>query len=397
MKKGLIIKLVIIIFLLIIFLIVDYNFITLEVVQNDIVIEVNSDYILEEVRGTYNGKDITDKIEVTNTIDKYNVGEYIVEYKGFGYVMSKSFILNVKVVDSQPPILKLKGTSFQPVNNNYKELGYIVSDNYYSENEIDVTIQSDVNFNFIDGVNTIEYKAIDKSGNVSYQYRDVYYDPEYENTDFTAENFVMPNISSIATKNELAITMEELKNNYLFVGDSIIRDMGYNGILPGESVAAYPCLGPNNLVGTVCTYYNDENNWRDVPTIVLEEQPKFIIINFGLCALEIDSFKDTLDNFQKTINLLSWYSKDTKISIVSILPTLNNDVGNKPSNETINTFNYYLARLCESNQIPFINVATVLKSENGYGNEDYYFNDGYHLNVEGEKVYYDYIVNHLNK
>ena len=388
-------KLVIVVLLVLIFSIVDYLMISLTLKTDTLEVEVGQEYSLITAKATSFNRDITDKIKIINNVDINTLGTYTIDYKAYGLITHKTKKVTVTVVDKTAPTIKLQGSYYQPVNTEYQELGYIVSDNYDASEDITVEISSDVDFNFTEGEYEVEYKAIDQSGNVSYAYRTVAYDPDYDQRSFSLTDFSIEDMSNILKTNKTQLTYDDIADHFLFVGDSIIRDMGYNHVLPGESVAAYPCLGPENVMSTVCTYNNDENNWMNVPTILMNDTPDNLVINFGICTLETNSFADSLYAFETMLNVLPSYSHNTKIYVASILPTLNDEVGNKPTNATINAFNYYLAKICADRKIEFINVASVLKGDDGYGNPDYYVSDGYHLNEEGEQVYYDYMINHL--
>ena len=214
-------------------------------------------------------------------------------------------------------------------------------------------------------------------------------------SDFDNETFNLPKITSIVSENMNVLDISDL-NNYLFVGDSIIRNLGYDQKIPATSILAYPSLGPGSMYNQLSTFDNKDYNISTY-TMISNIKPQNIIFNYGICTLEVTRLDFVLEYYNNMLDDIGMYAPNANIFVASILPIQGNSAGTKPNNETINTLNYFLAKMCEDRDIPFLNVAEALKNENGLGNFNYYDESGYHLNSEGEDVYVDYILRYLGE
>jgi hypothetical protein len=358
--------------------------------QEDLECNVFENCELDKSAGYYN--DVLVNLRIDDNINTNILGTYNVDLEVSKYFVKKTKSIEVNVVDNIAPEIKLLGSEML-LSNDEKiiEPGYIINDNYDIDLDIQITNTIDKN---TEGIYEIEYKVIDQSGNITYAYRNIWVDNNFEYFDFDNEDFKIPNnISVVSETNKLAI--DDI-NDYLFIGDSIIRNLGYNNKLPGTSVLAYPALTPGSMYNKECTYDNKDYNTSTYMKVA-EIEPENIIFNFGVCALEINRIDFVLESFAVLFNDIGMYAPGADLYMVSILPIQANQAGTKPNNETINTMNYLLAILCEENSIPFINVAEVLKDKNGLGFYDYYDESGYHLSEKGEEVYIDYILNHLGE
>ncbi|HOO68221.1 MAG TPA: BspA family leucine-rich repeat surface protein, partial [Bacilli bacterium] len=103
---------------------------------------------------------------VSSDIDYDKVGTYSVEieYEVDGETVTK--YVNVSIVDTTPPEILLNGSDTITISlhSSYEDAGYVVSDNYDSEDDIDVTMENDINVNKV-GTYYIYYTATDLSGN----------------------------------------------------------------------------------------------------------------------------------------------------------------------------------------------------------------------------------------
>ena len=99
------------------------------------------------------------------------IGNYIIFYKVADASGNESEILGrvVKVVDTEAPEINLIGSPYVIVERwNYPgEDGYTLSDNYYANDDITVTMESNVRDATQPGLFTVKYVAEDPSGNVS--------------------------------------------------------------------------------------------------------------------------------------------------------------------------------------------------------------------------------------
>jgi hypothetical protein len=388
-------KKIIILFILLMSIIGGFYYYTylnldIKINQEDLECNVYEKCELDKSTGYY--KDVIINLQIDSSVNPNIIGIYNVNLEVRKFFIKKIKSVNVEVVDNIAPEIKLLGSEMLLSNDgNIIEPGYIVSDNY--DNHPDIQIINTIDKN-IEGVYEIEYKVIDQSGNITYVYRNVWINNAFEYFDFDNVNFkISDNFAVVAEKNKLPI--DDI-NDYLFIGDSIIRNLGYNNKLPGTSVLAYPALAPGSMYNKECTYDNKDYDTSTYVKIT-EIKPSNIIFNFGVCALEINRMDFVLESFVDLFDQIGMYAPKADLYVVSILPIQANLAGTKPNNETINTMNYLLAELCKENNIPFINVAEVLKDENGLGVYDYYDVSGYHLSDKGEDLYLEYILKFLGE
>jgi parallel beta-helix repeat protein len=102
-----------------------------------------------------------------------NLGDYTVIYvvsDSFGNITSLS--RTIRVLDREAPVISLKGAPSINVCRwaTFNDLGYDLSDNFYTSPDITVVMEGDfvTGGTMLPGVYSFRYKAIDKSGNVAY-------------------------------------------------------------------------------------------------------------------------------------------------------------------------------------------------------------------------------------
>lgn len=132
--------------------------------DNKVTLEVNSKYI---EKGAV-AKNLFGKIKVikTGTVNTKKLGTYTITYKAKYLLGNKKITRQVKVVDTEKPTIKLKGSSEVVINlgADYQEEGYIVSDNYDKKLDKKVKINSNVNKDK-EGTYEIVYEVEDSSHN----------------------------------------------------------------------------------------------------------------------------------------------------------------------------------------------------------------------------------------
>ena len=141
---------------------------------NKPIIELNGDKEIELSLGSkyeelgaklyYKNEDMSDKIQITGNIDVNKVGEYVITYTLNYKKLNLQTQRIVKVIDNEPPKIVLKGESTIKLTKGeeYKEYGYIVSDNYDKKIKL-ITKKNDIDANSY----KLIYIAQDSSGNTS--------------------------------------------------------------------------------------------------------------------------------------------------------------------------------------------------------------------------------------
>ena len=188
----------------------------------------------------------------------------------------------------------------------------------------------------------------------------------------------------IKINNFKKVNNNELFNNIIFIGDSIIEKYPLNKLF-GKDIINRGIYGD--------TLYNIFNNIYD-RLIVLKPDKIFILI--GTNDLNYNKKIDNLiKKYLKLINYLKQKLPNSKIYIQSILPVnkvVNKiQVGNR-NNDLIKELNIKIKELCKENNIVFINIfSTLLDNNNNL--DEIYTTDGLHINLLG----YQKITKILNK
>ena len=103
----------------------------LEVNEIEITSKVFSDSIIPDYHASYLGFDITNLVQINSDVDYHKIGDYKINYEVETGINRANKEVVVHVVDSEPPVIKLKGqATVELCNDNYKEDGYSAIDNY---------------------------------------------------------------------------------------------------------------------------------------------------------------------------------------------------------------------------------------------------------------------------
>jgi len=111
-------------------------------------------------------KNINSSIKVEDNINYKKTGTYYIKYSVNYFGVKKNIKRTINILDKEKPNITLKGNNslYLSINNEYKEPGYEVSDNYDSDLKVEINGLDKLNTK-IKGEYIIEYKVIDSSGN----------------------------------------------------------------------------------------------------------------------------------------------------------------------------------------------------------------------------------------
>ena len=346
--------------------------VTLEVDTGDMTINLGDEYEIPEAKAYTLGIDLGKYLTIDNNINKDKVGEYAINYHLFDDFRTAS--IKVKVVDTVPPVLNLKQGNVIKLKKGeeFVDPGYEAYDN--SGNEVKVTVSYDDLKD--EGISFVSYKAEDESGNRTIKCLDVVIEEEeldlYEHAGYHKKN----------------LTYEQF-DEYSFIGDSNIREMGFNFNLDPKRVVAAPALTPQEYFYRMCTYKNEE--FTTIPTYFVEmEQPKVIVFHVGIYNCEIGGLQTFIDAYEEMIKDCMEKSPGVKIYLSAILPVVQVEYSTKPANRCIDIYNDQIARLADRMGVYYMGVDYAFKLDNGEADPQYYQEDGYHLNEEGRELFVNY-------
>lgn len=345
-----------------------------------------------EVKATLFFRDITDSLTIENAPNTSVVGDYevIYSYKILGLKKEKKVV--VHVVDKEPPTIVLNGLDKQEVflNDEYEEAGYEVSDNY--DSNVKVEIDGEIDTSEI-GNYYLTYRATDTSNNKTEVVRKVVVSrvsplamslKEFNINEYFPEIILKENNSD-----------KDYLNKIVLAGDSVIWKFGTFGVFSSSRVWAKPCEGVFNFNTQKIVYKNEQSDYT-LADQIKRKQPEYLYLHMGVCDCNNDDPEAFAKAYAKVIDSIKELSPNTKLVVMSLVPQTKESLSwiPKRNNLIINKYNYYLANVCKEKEIPFLNVAEVLKNSEGLGNQTLYFDDGYHPNVTGMKKILEYINNH---
>lgn len=387
------VRIVFIIMLLISIITLLYYFSAIFKIDKNITLNVFDEYE-DNVKVISFFKDVTDKVKVDGDLDNTKIGKYNLIYKYktiFGYSKKKKVCVNV--IDNDKPIIELIGgdkvESF--LNDEYKELGYNVEDNY--DRDLEVIIDGKVDTSKT-GNYYIVYKAEDSSGNKTEVVRKVVVERKSPLTmdlkDFNLDDYFEGTILK-----ETKEMSDEYLDNMVIAGDSVPWQFGLNGVFPSSRVWAKPCEGPFNFDSQKVYINNKQSNYT-LAELIVSKKPEYLTLHMGVCDTNNDNIEKFIESYGNVIDFIRDKSPDTKLMIMSLMPQIDEYLSWIPlrNNVKLNKYNYYLAELCYNKGVKFLNASSVVKDSTGEGDPRLFFDDGYHPNVQGMKKILNYINNH---
>ena len=130
---------------------------------SNLYIDVNTKYIEYGVKVLYNNVDVTPNVKIdSSSVNTSKLGEYKVKYE----YNNEHIYRNVIVIDKIKPVIELIGESevYILLNNQYKEEGYTITDNYDNDLKDNVIVSGKVDTTK-EGTYEITYTVYDNSGN----------------------------------------------------------------------------------------------------------------------------------------------------------------------------------------------------------------------------------------
>ena len=359
--------------------------------SNEVTVNVFEKY-KSDVKAKLMFQDITDKLVVENEPNTSIVGDYEVVYSYKILGLKKEKKVNVHVVDKEPPTIILNGLDKQEVflNDEYEESGYEVTDNY--DESVSVEIDGEVDTTTI-GNYYLTYRATDNSNNKAEVVRKVVVSrvsplamslKEFDINDYFEDVILKENKKD-----------SDYLSKIVLAGDSVIWKFGTFGVFSSSRVWAKPCEGPFNFDTQKVVYKNEQSSYT-LADLVKRKQPEYLYLHIGVCDCNNDDPEAFAKAYAKVIDSIRELSPETKLVVMSLVPQTKEYLSwiPKRNNLIINKYNYYLANVCKEKEVPFLNVAEVLKDSEGLGNKNLYFDDGYHPNVTGMKKILEYINTH---
>lgn len=198
---------------------------------------------------------------------------------------------------------------------------------------------------------------------------------------------------------------EHFFDDAVFVGDSVtlgLRNyvtsernegracLGEAEFLPAGSMGYTNTLGDIGVPNTIHPTYQGREMYIEDALALIEAKKAFIML--GMNDFCIYPEEDIIRNVKELINRIKEKNPEIGIYIESVTP-VNRDQGNF-SNSNMDKFNAALKKFCEENGCTYVDVASVMKNEDGALIASYCSDPdgiGVHVTYEGCKAWVDYL------
>ena len=386
-KKNLILYIIFIMAFFSISLITISYFVVMNNIPNKIEISLNKPFKAEK---TIKVAFFNFKLHTKEKLDtsKVNNKEILYTYNFLFLKVNKK--INVYVVDKEPPTFTKFTDSVEIyLDDEFKAPDFEVSDNYDDSKSIEVTIKGEVDTK-TKGNYYLVYRATDKSGNSTEQVQKVTVSRasplKMTNAEFDLTEY-FPNTILKETKDMGKEYLEQI----VLAGDSVFWYFPQYGLFNNNRVWAKPCIGPSNVYSEKI----ENKGNKTIPELISINKPKYLILNMGGCECQRNDVTKFIENYRKFLLDMKEKNPDVKIIVQTFNPV--NVKAKTPyiNNDWRNKFNYYLVELCESLEIPVLDVVGLFKdSKTGECKAGMCMSDGYHPNEYGMKKILEFIRTH---
>lgn len=370
-----------------------FIFIKIKLIGNKVIqLDYKEKYSEPGYKANIFGKDITTNIKVKNNV-KDDIGNYkvIYSYKFLFYNISKTRY--IKVSDLTGPEINLNGDveTNITIGNKYVEPGYKaidkldgdVTDNVKVTNNIDISKE---------GNYEVVYEVKDKAGNLSKVIRKVKVE-KLKPTQMSIKDYTLNGWYDSVKLKETKNYGDEYFNKITMVGDSNVMNMYLNGYLSGIRAWAIPCLHADTMHSIELNLYGLGTKMKLLDAIQ-KYKPEIIVLNFGTFSTEWISEEKFLEKANSLLDRIKEISPNTKVILISIYPIKKGENINKFTQDKINKYNFWILEMAEKHGLKFLDVQEALKGEDGYGKEEYFVDDNFHLTLLGHSIVKEYIKTH---
>ena len=390
-KKIVIIAIILIIISLI--LLSPFMFINIKLIgDKKIQLDYGEKYSEPGFKAYMFNKEITDEIKVDSDIIE-EVGKYRVtySYKFLIYKIKKT--RKVIVSDLTGPEITLKGDKelSVTVDTEYEEPGYeaidkldgVLTENVKVTNNVDITKLGDYE---------VIYEVKDKAGNVSKEIRKVKVE-KLKPTQMSIKDYTLDGWYDSVKLKETKNYGNDYFNKITMVGDSNTMNMYLNGYLNGLRAWAIPCLHAESMHSIEINLYGLGIKMKLLDAVE-KYKPEMMILNFGTFSTAWISEEIFIEKANAMIEQIKEKSPNTKIILISIYPIRKGNNINEFQQDIINKYNFLILEMADKHGIKYLDVQEVLKGEDGYGKDEYFVDDKFHLTLLGHSTVKEYIKTH---
>lgn len=390
-KRIVIVAIILVIILLI--MLSPFMFINIKLIGNKIIqLDYGEKYSEPGFKAYMFNKEITDEIKVKNNI-KENIGNYNVSYSYKFLIYKIKRTRKVVVSDITGPEITLKGDKELSVtiDTKYEEPGYEAIDKLDGNLTKNVKVTNNIDMTKLGDYEVI-YEVKDKAGNESKEIRKVKVE-KLKPTQMSIKDYTLDGWYDSVKLKETKNYGNEYFNKITMVGDSNIMNMYLNGYLNGLRAWAIPCLHADSMHSLEINLYGLGIKMKLLDAVE-KYKPETIILNFGTFSTAWIKEETFIEKANSMIEQIKEKSPNTKIILISIYPIKKGDNINKFQQEIINKYNFLILEMADKHGLKYLDVQEVLKGDDGYGKEEYFVDDKFHLTYLGHSIVKEYIKTH---
>lgn len=337
-------------------------------------------------------KEITDKIKINNNI-KEDIGNYKVTYSYQFFIYKIKKTRKVTITDLTGPEITLKGDKELSItiNTKYEEPGYEAIDKLDGDLTKNVIVTNNIDITKL-GNYEVVYEVKDNAGNISKEIRRIKVE-KLKPTQMSIKDYTLDGWYDSVKLKKTKNYGDEYFNKITMVGDSNTMNMYLNGYLNGLKAWAIPCLHAESMHSIEINLYGLGKKMKLIDAIE-KYKPETIILNFGTFSTAWISEETFIEKANQMIEQIKEKSPNTKIILVSIYPIKKGDNINKFQQNIINKYNFLILEMANKHGLKYLDVQEVLKDDDGYGKEEYFVEDKFHLTSLGHRTVKEYIKTH---
>lgn len=192
---------------------------------------------------------------------------------------------------------------------------------------------------------------------------------------------------------------QEYLDSFVFYGDSNTNGLRLNELLPGgynTNQVWTPMSGTLTLSRWSVDKIVYPETWTeiDVTEAMAKKKPAYLLINVGMNGISFMDEEYFTSTYSEMVDTLSAASPETKIILSSMYPVCDGYLGEELSNARIDAANKWIYGIAEEKGLRYLDVNSMLKSDEGDLPESLNEGNGFHLTKEGYQMVLDFIRTH---
>lgn len=188
-------------------------------------------------------------------------------------------------------------------------------------------------------------------------------------------------------------TREGYMNHCIFLGDSRTVAMVSYGYISDSNALAKVGIAHTAVAGT--TFTQNSGNTYTISDYLKARTEEVIYVCYGVNGMNGISEEQYESSYTELVDKIISLAGDRHVVLMSIWPVDDNGrYRGSVKNEWINKYNDFLYRLAAEKGLYYLDVASILKDENGGMRREYDSGDGLHYSASSYGHILDYIIHH---